>query len=121
MQEHLVLGSQTHRVQPLAADQGRDICGQETRKGFISVRLPPEDSILESQTASKVPKIRPGLYKANMGQRPLAVCRWAVEVRSIIVLGSVTGRVLLAQACVYCSSRYFRFPSGDALPTGSFA
>ena len=118
----LALGSQTDRLQPRATDKGRDTSGRETRKGFISVRLPPKDSFTSiSNTVSKVPKIPPGLNEENMGQRSVGTCRWAVKIRSIIVLGSVAGRVLLAQSGLYSSSRYFRFPSGDALPASSFA
>lgn len=42
-------------------------------------------------------KTLPGLYKENVGQRSVGLCRWAVKVRPIAVLESVLGRVLLAE------------------------
>lgn len=51
----------------------------------------------------KVLKILAGLYKETGGQRPLGTGRWAVQVRSVIVLGSVTlasGQSLLLEGVV---------------------
>ena len=65
--------------------------GGETRKGFISERPPPGRQWTKvSKTVSKAMKIPPGLHKENVGQRLMDTCRGAGNVRSIIVLGSVT-------------------------------
>lgn len=49
------------------------------------------------KTVSKVPKILPGFWEENVGQRSVGVCRRAVKVGRIFVLESITGGVLLAQ------------------------
>lgn len=43
-----------------------------------------------SKTVSKVLKILLGSYEENVEQRLVGTCRWAVEVRSIIVWVSIT-------------------------------
>ena len=116
-------GAQTDQVQPLTADkiQRQRELGGETRKEFTSVRpTPGRQQTSISKTVSKVPKILPGLYKENVGQRWMGLCRWAVKAKSIIVLESITGEGLLAQGNLYCSRELFWFSSGDALPSGSF-
>ena len=94
----------------------------ETRKEFISVRptLGGQPTSI-SKTVSKGLKMHPGLYKEIVGQRSVGMCRWTVKVRSIIVLTSIKGRVLLGQGSPCCLREYLQFLSGDALPIGSFA
>lgn len=75
----------------------------KTRKEFISVRpTPGRQWSSVSKSVSKMLKIPPGLHKENVGQRSAGTCRWAVKVRSIIVLGSITGglRTVIAWAVV---------------------
>ena len=49
---------------------------KETRKQFISVRPSPgKQQPNVSKTVSKVPKILPGFYKENVGQRWVDACR----------------------------------------------
>ena len=85
--------------------------GSETRKKLISVK---------PKIVSEALKIHSGLYKENVGQMSVGMCRWAVKVRPIIVLGSVpqgvagSGQFLLLEEVIW-------FPLGDALPSGSFA
>ena len=70
--------------------KGRETRGGETRKKFISV-MPTvgrqQSSI--SKMVSKLLKILPSFYAENVGQRSVGTVRWAVKVRSIIVLGSI--------------------------------
>ena len=49
-----------------------------------------QDECPVSKTVSKVLKILPGLYEKYVGQRSVGTHRWAVKVRLVIVLGSVT-------------------------------
>lgn len=44
-----------------------------------------------SKTVSKMPKILPGLYKEIVVQRSVGMCWWAVKVKSIIALETITG------------------------------
>ena len=65
--------------------------GSETRKGFTSARpAPARQQTSVSKPVSKVPKILLGLYEEKVGQRPMGTCSWAVKVKSITVLGSIT-------------------------------
>ena len=52
---------------------------------------PPLHEHSVSKTVPKVLKTLLGLYKDSVGQRWVETCRWAVKVRLIVVLGSVTG------------------------------
>ena len=74
-------GSQTDQVRPVAADkiQKREANGGETKIYFSEVDT--------RKTVSKVLKMFLGLYKENVGQRSVGTCRWAVQVRFIVVLG----------------------------------
>ena len=67
-----------------------------------------------SKTVSQVLKILAGLYKESVGQGSVGVSRWAVKVRSVIVVGSVMrglaglGQSSLLQGQVLVpNSRYF--------------
>lgn len=75
--------------------KGRGADGGNTGKEFISVMPTPGGSGLASKTVSKVLQIPPGLQRIGVGQRSVGGCWWAVEVRPIIVLGSVLGGVSL--------------------------
>ena len=73
-----------------------------------------------SKKVLKVPKILPGLYKEEVEKRLVGTSRWAVKVMWITVSESITrgdagsGQSQLLEGVVW-------FPSGDALPAGSFA
>lgn len=70
-----------------------------------------------SKTVSQVLKTLAGLYKEHVGRRWVGTCRRAVKVKPFIVLESISGRALLPP----CWLQWFRFPAGDALPSGSCA
>ena len=67
-----------------------------------------------SQRLPKVLKTLLGLYKDGVGQRWVGMCRWAVKVRLILVLGSVKGGLA-------GSGQVVPVPLWDALPTGPLA
>ena len=86
-------GSHTDQVQPLATNKIQRQRDQwwEKEKEFISLRL------MSRRQPPQYREILPCLSKDNVGQRSVGVCRWAVKVRSITVLGSIMDGVLLAQ------------------------
>ena len=61
------------------------------RKEFISARpnLGRQQTNI-SKAISKLLEILLGLCKENVRPRSVGKCRWAIEVRCIIVMGSVT-------------------------------
>ena len=93
MHKHLAPGSQTGQAGPLTADK---IHRQRDRwwghkKGVYFRRLTPGGWwTCVSKTISKVLERPAGLCKENVGQRSVGTCRWAVKVRLISVIGSVT-------------------------------
>lgn len=92
--------------------------GDETRKGFISVRpIPGRQQTNISKTFSKVLKKFLGLCKENVGQRSVGTCRWAVEVRLIMALGSTRG-VLLTPGQALLLKEVVSVPPGMLCPQG---
>ena len=76
----------------LTKSKGRDTSGSETRKEFISVRpiSGRQWTITVSKVIFQVLKILLVLYKENVRQRLVGMCRLAVKARLIIVFGSIT-------------------------------
>lgn len=94
VQEHMApRGPKQTRLGHFAADkiQRQRDSGGETGREFISARPTlARQRIRVSETGSKVSKMLPGLYEKNVGQRSVGMCKWAVKVSSIIVLGLIT-------------------------------
>lgn len=69
--------------------KGREMSGGEN-KGFTAGR-PPLGRQWTSipKTVSQVLTVRLGLCEDNVGQRPVRTCRWAVQARQIVALGSI--------------------------------
>lgn len=107
--------------------RGQKSTGRETvvmKQEFISVRLTPgrqwtSVSNTVSRSAGSTSRFIEGT-KESVGQRRMGLCRWAMKVKSIIVLRSVplgltgSGLSLLLQGGM-------SFPIGVGLSTGSFA
>lgn len=105
---------------PRSKPKGREPSGGETRKEFISGKpAPGGQQTSVSKTVSKVQTIPVGLSKQNVGHRTVGTCRWTVKVRGW--LSWVNNAILLASAQSLLLEGAAQFPSGDALPTGSFA
>lgn len=96
--------------------------GDETRKEFISLTPTQEKQWTNIPKAiSKALKILVGLYKENVGQRPVGMSRWAVNVRPIIVLGSIKWSLAGVRTVLITLRGLFWFPSQAASPAESFA
>lgn len=75
---------------PLTNFKDREMSGGETKKGLILVRPTLGRQYTRiSKPVSKVLQIFLGLDKKNVEERSVRTCRWAVKVRSVMVLEPV--------------------------------
>lgn len=82
----------------LTKSKGREVCGGEASKEFISERATlGRQRTNISETVSKVPEILLGLYGIRKTRAVVGTCRSAVKMKLIIVLESILSRTLLFQ------------------------
>lgn len=95
---------------PLTKHKGREMSGGETRKKWISGR--PTLRRKGTRVSKRLEILQASIWKIwdKGGQ---ITCRPTVKVKLIILLGSITDGVLVAQGCPCCLRGWFWSPSWE--------
>lgn len=104
----------------LTESKGRGASGGDTGKEYLSgsQNRKTADQHLKDHTPSA--EDTSTFVSGECGTRAVGMCRWAVKVTSIVVLGSLMG-VFSAQDSPHCLSGWFLSPSQGGLSVGPVA